>query len=116
MKNKLHEGKVMDFLAGADYDAGDIVNFGVAASGFGGVCVADIANGARGSVAIGAVYEFTKTTEGGSGASAGAAMYHKAATGASVTATSTSNHKIGVLMKTTIDSDTVAEVLLVPGS
>jgi len=58
MKNKIKDGKTMNYTASADISSGDLVVVGVRV----GVAAADIANGAVGVLEMEGVFELPKVT------------------------------------------------------
>jgi len=74
MKNYIQNGDFIDFTAGATIESGDLVQVG---SLF-GVAVTDVANGAKGSLALKGVFELPKLLDAGDAvAAAGDPVYFK---------------------------------------
>lgn len=83
MKNYIQKGDVITVTASADITGGSMVVVGSLV----GIAVTDIANGAKGEVALEGVYEVGKEADD---IAIGVKLYHKSSTG-TVTTTATSN-------------------------
>lgn len=64
----IHDGATLDYTAGADVTAGDVINIG---SGLVGVAPRDIANGETGALQVRGVVRVTKATDASLSFSAG---------------------------------------------
>ncbi len=107
MKNFYQQGDVMDYTAGADLSAGDVVVL----SGIGcGIAANDIANGAVGPVNLKGVYKVAKQS---SHAIAQGARVYWNASGPYATSTASTHTLMGVAMKAAGSSDAYVYVLLV---
>ena len=75
MKNFVQDGKYLDFTAAADVDSGDLVQVG----SMHGVAVTDVANGAKGALAMEGVFTLPKQVgaAGDAVAAAGDPVYFK---------------------------------------
>ena len=105
MKSYLQPGKVMEYVAGANIAAGDVVAFAWGC----GVAVADIANGASGSLSVSGVFRLPK--EAALAISQGDIVYWDDAAN-EVDKTNT-NNKLGYAFKAALAADTHVEVKLV---
>ena len=76
MKNYVQDGKYLDFTAAADVDSGDLVQVG----SLHGVAVTDVANGAKGVLAMEGVFTLPKlvAAAGDAVAAAGDPVYFSA--------------------------------------
>lgn len=83
MKNYIQKGDVITVTASADITGGSMVVVGSLV----GIAVTDIANGAKGEIALEGVYEVGKEADD---IAIGVKLYHKSSTG-TVTTTATSN-------------------------
>lgn len=109
MKNKVQNGKVLDFTngTGAKILGGSLVIFGALI----GVAVADIEIGATGAVDLHGVFEFPKAT----GAIGQGDKVYWDATAGNVTKTATSNTVFGAAAEAAVSADLTVKVLLVAG-
>ena len=72
MKNYVQDGKYLDFTAAADVDSGELVQVG----SLHGVAVTDVANGAKGALAMEGVFTLPKLTgAAGDACTAGGPVY-----------------------------------------
>ena len=104
-KNYVQEGKIIQYVAGADIASGDLVLVGAAPVV--GVALLDIANGATGSVAVEGVFEVDK--EASLDVSMGDTLYLDATSG-ELDKTSTSQYEAGYAWE---DSGTTASTVKV---
>ena len=102
----IQEGKVIDYLAGADIAVGDVVPLGTTKIG---IAVTDIANGATGAVAVTGVYQIAASTS--VAMSVGDVVYWDVADG-NLNATSTDNIKAGIVVEAKLQAGATAKVLI----
>jgi predicted RecA/RadA family phage recombinase len=106
MINFIKNGEFLEITAPAAIDSGD----GVLVGDLFGVAVTDIANGAKGNLALEGVFELEKAT-GDGGATIWSPAYFDASA-KKVTSTSTGNTQVGLFANAPGDTDTKALVLL----
>lgn len=109
MKNYVQNGDYLEITAAATISSGD----GVLVGDLFGVAMTDIANGAKGTLAVKGVYEIAKATDVGSGGTIWTPAYFDA-TQKKVTAIASGNVQVGLFAETTLDAATSASVLLSP--
>ena len=107
MKNYLHEGAVLAFVAGANIVSGQ----GVLAGSFFGIATGDVANGATGSIQIQGVFAIAKAT--GVAFAANDRVYWDD-TAKKVTTVSSGNRLVGVATAAAISAATALDVKLTP--
>lgn len=103
MKNFVQKGCTIEVVAGADYDAGDIVVVGTIA----GVAAGKTVSGDVAVVNLEGVYTLPKVASGA--IAQGAKCYH---TGGEITGTASSNVFVGYAHSAAADGDTTINVLL----
>jgi predicted RecA/RadA family phage recombinase len=108
MKNFIQNGDYIDITAPAEIESGE----GVLIGDMFGVAVTDIANGAKGALAVKGVYALAKVTSDG-GAAAGAPAYWDA-TAKKVTGVASGNVQVGLFTEANLTADATARVLLNP--
>jgi len=108
MKNYIQNGDYIDITAPAEIKSGE----GVLIGDMFGVAVTDIANGAKGALAVKGVYALAKVTSDG-GAAAGAPAYWDA-TAKKVTGVASGNVQVGLFTEANLTADATARVLLNP--
>jgi predicted RecA/RadA family phage recombinase len=108
MKNFVQEGDYLDITAPAEIESGE----GVLIGDLFGVAVTDIANGAKGVLAVKGVYSIAKVTSDG-GAAAWAPAYWDA-TAKKVTGVASGNVQVGLFTEANLTADATARVLLNP--
>jgi predicted RecA/RadA family phage recombinase len=107
MKNYVQEGDYLEIVAPYARTAGQ----GVLVGKLFGVCVNDVASGGAVTIDTDDVFDLTKSSGTGTGATQGNRAYWDD-TAKAVTAVSTSNTLIGVFAVTAADADVVARVRL----
>ena len=100
-------GPVIDYTPGGAVSAGQVVVVGDLV----GVAKLDIAANVLGQLHLGGVYDFPKSTAGGSGQAAGTTMYWDAGNSVA-TPTSTGNKLLGKQELVSADADTTARIVL----
>jgi predicted RecA/RadA family phage recombinase len=108
MKNFIQNGDYLEITAPAAISSGE----GVLIGDLFGVAVTDIANGAKGILAVKGVYEIAKVTSDG-GAAAWAPAYWDA-TNKKVTGVASGNVQVGLFTEANLTADAKAKVLLDP--
>jgi len=103
-KNFIHEGKILNYTAGANIASGQFVLIGT----IGGVAIAAIANGATGAVQIQGVFSVPKA----SGAVTQGAKLYWDATNSVLTTTASGNTIVGVAAAAAQSGDATAQILL----
>ena len=107
MANFLHEGDSIDYTPGADVAAGAVV----VQNDLIGVAVRPIPANTAGSLVVEGVFDFPKSTAGGSAIGAGATVYWNAAA-QQATTTSAGNKLLGKTTKAAADADATVRVRL----
>ena len=107
MKNYIQDGERLDLAAPYAVSSGG----GALVGATFGVAVTDLANGVVGAFQIKGVFALTKATGASTGGSQGALAYWNN-TNKNVTASASSNTKIGTFAATCADADTTARVRL----
>lgn len=107
MANFLHEGDSIDYTPGADVAAGAVV----VQNDLIGVAVRPIPANTAGSLVVEGVFDFPKSTAGGSAIGAGATVYWNAAA-QQATTTSAGNKLLGKATKAAADADATVRVRL----
>ena len=105
----VHEGDAIDYTPGADVAAGDVIVQGELV----GVAKQPITANALGALAVKGVFDFPKTTGGGTAISAGAKVYwDEANTVATTDDGGGANKLIGKVAKAAADEDATVRVRL----
>jgi predicted RecA/RadA family phage recombinase len=102
-------GPVIDYTPGGAVTAGQVVVVGDLV----GVAKLDIAASVLGQLHLGGVYDFPKSTAGGSGQAAGTTMYWDSGN-LVATPTATGNKMLGKQELVSVDADTTARIVLCP--
>jgi len=102
-------GPVIDYVPGSAVSAGQVVVVGDIV----GVAKLDIAASVLGQLHLGGVYDFPKSTAGGSAIAAGKTVYWDAGNSVA-TETSTGNKLLGKTELASVDADTTVRVVLQP--
>ena len=105
----VHEGRVIDFIPGADVLPGDVLVIGDLV----GVSLRGLVAGELGSLSIAGVFDFPKAVGGGSGIAMGTKVYWDAAA-KQATATAGANKYLGKTTKAAVDADTTVRAKLLP--
>lgn len=103
----IHDGGSVDYTPAANVLAGDVVVQGELV----GVAKRDIAASALGALAVEGVFDFPKSTAGGSAIGAGVTVYWNVAA-QQATATSAGNKLLGKTVKAAADADATVRVRL----
>lgn len=107
MASFVHDGESLDYTPGADVAAGAVVVQGDLV----GVAKRPIPANTLGALAVQGVFDFPKSTAGGSAITAGTTVYWS--TGAQqATATSAGNKLLGKTVKAAVDADATVRVRL----
>lgn len=101
----VHEGASIDFTPAADVNASEVVVQGDLV----GVAKLAIPTGRLGALAVEGVFDFAKSTAGGSALAAGTTVYWDSVAKVA-TATVGSNKQIGKVVKAAVDADTTVRV------
>ena len=107
MANFIQNGDSLDYTPGADVAAGAVV----VQNDLIGVAKRPIAANTLGSLAVSGVFDFPKSTAGGSAIAAGATVYWNAAA-QQATTTSAGNKLLGKTTKAAADADATVRVRL----
>ena len=103
----VHEGAAIDYVPGADVDAGDVIVQGDLV----GVAKLDIKSGVLGALAVTGVFDFPKATGGSTAIVAGASVYWDVAEAVAKTDDeSGANQLIGKTVKAAVDADATVRV------
>ena len=103
----VHEGASIDYTPGAAVAAGDVVVQGELV----GVAKTPIAASTLGSLAVDGVFDFAKSTSGGSAIAAGAVVYWDDTNNVATTSTGGGANKlIGKCVKAAADADATVRV------
>lgn len=101
----VHEGASIDYTPGVDVPAGNVV----VQADLVGVAKLDILAGKLGALAVEGVFDFAKSTAGGSALAAGTTVYWDNVAKVA-TATVGTNKQIGKVVKAAVDADTTVRV------
>jgi predicted RecA/RadA family phage recombinase len=108
MKNYVQDGKYLDFTAAADVDSGELVQVG----SLHGVSVTDVANGAKGVLALEGVFTLPKLTgAAGDATTAGGPVYFSSGS-VSGTDSSGTRKKVGYALAVAAQAVTTVQVRL----
>ena len=103
----IQDDESVDYTPGSNVTAGDVVVQGDLV----GVAKLDIAAGRLGALAVEGVFDFPKSTAGGSAIAVGTTVYWNAGA-QQATATSAGNKLLGKTIKAAVDADTTVRVRL----
>jgi predicted RecA/RadA family phage recombinase len=101
----VHDGASVDYTPGVDVVSGTVV----VQADLVGVARTDLPANQRGSLAVEGVFDFAKSTAGGSALAAGATVYWDNVAKVA-TATVGSNKQIGKVVKAALDADATVRV------